>query len=105
MPATAAEDTGALLPADTLLVVEGTSESNAETDRVVKRKRYAEYGAPPLYLLVGRQERSVPGPKARQEHVLSIVQASAGTPRRTTPGDRGQVIRNQPRRKRWKKKR
>lgn len=34
MPATAAKDTGALLPADTPLVVEGTSESNAETDRV-----------------------------------------------------------------------
>ncbi|QZY20114.1 Uma2 family endonuclease [Streptomyces decoyicus] len=60
VPAAAAKDTGALLPADTLLVVEGTSEPNAETGRVVKRKRYAEYGAPPLYLLVGRQERSVP---------------------------------------------
>lgn len=58
VPATAAKGAGALLPADTLLVVEVTSESNAETDRVVKRRRYAEYGAP-LYLLVDRQERSV----------------------------------------------
>lgn len=58
VPATAAKGAGALLPADTLLVVEVTSESNAETDRIVKRKRYAEYGAP-LYLLVDRQERSV----------------------------------------------
>lgn len=58
VPAAAAKGAGALLPADTLLVVEVTSESNAETDRVVKRKRYAEYGAP-LYLLVDRQERSV----------------------------------------------
>lgn len=41
-----------------LLVVEVTSESNAETDRVVKRKRYAEYGAP-LYLLVDRMEKTV----------------------------------------------
>ncbi|MFF4601694.1 Uma2 family endonuclease [Streptomyces sp. NPDC001339] len=47
----------ALLPNQTLLVVEVTSDSNAETDRVAKRKRYAEYGAP-LYLLVDRQERS-----------------------------------------------
>ncbi|MCZ1010510.1 Uma2 family endonuclease [Streptomyces lydicus] len=58
VPAAAAKGAGALLPADTLLVVEVTSESNAETDRVVKRRRYAEYGAP-LYLLVDRQERSV----------------------------------------------
>ncbi|MCC9306735.1 Uma2 family endonuclease [Kitasatospora sp. RB6PN24] len=47
----------ALLPDQTLLVVEVTSESNGDTDRVVKRRRYAEYGAP-LYLLVDRQERS-----------------------------------------------
>lgn len=39
-------------------MVEVTSESNAETDRVMRRKRYAEYGAP-LYLLVDRVERSV----------------------------------------------
>ncbi|AJC62070.1 Uma2 family endonuclease [Streptomyces sp. 769] len=58
VPAAAAKGAGALLPADTLLVVEVTSESNGDTDRVVKRKRYAEYGAP-LYLLVDRQERSV----------------------------------------------
>ncbi|MFE6835425.1 Uma2 family endonuclease [Streptomyces sp. NPDC057705] len=49
---------GALVPDQTLLVVEVTSESNAETDRVVKRKRYAEYGAP-LYLLVDRLEKTV----------------------------------------------
>lgn len=56
VPAGAAKGAGALLPSDTLLVVEATSESNAETDRVVKRRRYAEYGAQ-LYLLVDRQER------------------------------------------------
>ncbi|MFD9356672.1 Uma2 family endonuclease [Streptomyces sp. NPDC060031] len=48
----------ALLPDQTLLIVEVTSDSNAETDRVVKRKRYAEYGAP-LYLLVDRVEKTV----------------------------------------------
>ncbi|MFJ9854472.1 Uma2 family endonuclease [Streptomyces sp. NPDC101150] len=58
VPAAAAKGAGALLPDQTLLVVEVTSDSNADTDRVVKRKRYAEYGAP-LYLLVDRQERSV----------------------------------------------
>lgn len=47
----------ALVPHQTLLVVEVTSESNGDTDRIVKRRRYAEYGAP-LYLLVDRQERS-----------------------------------------------
>jgi Uma2 family endonuclease len=47
----------ALLPDQTLLIVEVTSESNGETDRIVKRRRYAEYGAP-LYLLVDRQERT-----------------------------------------------
>lgn len=48
-------DARAVLPDQTLLVVEITSPSNGETDRVTKRKRYAEYGAP-LYLLVDRQE-------------------------------------------------
>ncbi|MFJ9519264.1 Uma2 family endonuclease [Kitasatospora sp. NPDC101801] len=57
---------GVLVPDQTLLVVEVTSDSNGDTDRVVKRRRYAEYGAP-LYLLVDRQERactlfSTPGP-------------------------------------------
>ncbi|MFI5986759.1 Uma2 family endonuclease [Streptomyces sp. NPDC051555] len=66
VPVELAKGSGALLPDQTLLVVEVTSKSNAETDRVVKRKRYAEYGAP-LYLLVDRVERSVsvfsePGP-------------------------------------------
>ncbi|MFJ3927823.1 Uma2 family endonuclease [Streptomyces sp. NPDC090022] len=58
VPRGLAKGSPALLPADVLLVVEVTSESNAETDRVVKRKRYAEYGAP-LYLLVDRVEQSV----------------------------------------------
>jgi Uma2 family endonuclease len=49
--------TGALLPDQTLLIVEVTSESNGDTDRVVKRRRYAEYGAP-LYLVVDRQGRT-----------------------------------------------
>ncbi|GAA1890031.1 Uma2 family endonuclease [Streptantibioticus ferralitis] len=48
---------GALLPEQTLLVVEVASESNGDTDRTVKRRRYAEYGAP-LYLLVDRQEKA-----------------------------------------------
>ncbi|EFL22635.1 LOW QUALITY PROTEIN: hypothetical protein SSOG_02349, partial [Streptomyces himastatinicus ATCC 53653] len=43
-------DTTALVPDQTLLVVEITSDSNGDTDRIVKRRRYAEYGAP-LYLL------------------------------------------------------
>ncbi|MEV7616722.1 Uma2 family endonuclease [Streptomyces sp. NPDC089799] len=53
VPEELARGGGALLPAQTLLVVEVTSESDADTDRIVKRKRYAEYGAP-LYLLVDR---------------------------------------------------
>ncbi|OII67373.1 MULTISPECIES: Uma2 family endonuclease [unclassified Streptomyces] len=58
VPAEARRGAKALLPDQTLLVMEVTSESNGDTDRVVKRKRYAEYGAP-LYLLVDVQERSV----------------------------------------------
>jgi Uma2 family endonuclease len=50
-------DQDALLPNQTLLIVEVTSESNGDTDRTVKRRRYAEFGAP-LYLLVDRQERT-----------------------------------------------
>ncbi|MBT2524292.1 Uma2 family endonuclease [Streptomyces sp. ISL-99] len=66
VPKDLAKRANALLPDQTLLIVEVTSESNAETDRVVKRKRYAEYGAP-LYLLVDRVEKSItlfsePGP-------------------------------------------
>ena len=66
VPKEMARGAGALVPDQTLLVVEITSESNADTDRIVKRRRYAEYGAP-LYLLVDRQERSCtlfskPGP-------------------------------------------
>ncbi|MFF2545245.1 Uma2 family endonuclease [Kitasatospora sp. NPDC058063] len=48
---------GALMPDRTLLVVEATEPSSAETDRTVKRRRYAQFGAP-LYLLVDRQERA-----------------------------------------------
>ncbi|MFI1648970.1 Uma2 family endonuclease [Streptomyces avidinii] len=58
VPKALAKGGSALLPDQVLLVVEITSESNAETDRVVKRKRYAEYGAP-LYLLVDRVEKTV----------------------------------------------
>ncbi|MFI5527303.1 Uma2 family endonuclease [Kitasatospora sp. NPDC051853] len=52
----AAKTEGALVPDQTLLVVEVTSPSNGETDRTVKRRRYGQYGAP-LYLLVDRQQR------------------------------------------------
>jgi Uma2 family endonuclease len=66
VPADLVDDAPALAPDQTLLVVEVTSRSNGDTDRVVKRRRYAEYGAP-LYLLIDRQERTVtlfshPGP-------------------------------------------
>ncbi|MGI5379275.1 Uma2 family endonuclease [Streptomyces sp. CA-251387] len=57
VPRDIAKGAGALVPDQTLLIVEVTSESNGDTDRIVKRRRYAEYGAP-LYLLVDRQERS-----------------------------------------------
>ncbi|MEU9106765.1 Uma2 family endonuclease [Streptomyces xanthophaeus] len=57
-PKDLAKGGGSLVPDQTLLIVEITSESNAETDRVVKRKRYAEYGAP-LYLLVDRLDKTV----------------------------------------------
>ncbi|MER7511387.1 Uma2 family endonuclease [Streptomyces lavendulae] len=58
VPEELARGGGSLIPDQTLLIVEITSESNAETDRVVKRKRYAEYGAP-LYLLVDRLDKTV----------------------------------------------
>ncbi|MEV8226036.1 Uma2 family endonuclease [Streptomyces sp. NPDC079167] len=58
VPEELARGGGALLPDQTLLIVEVTSETDAETDRVVKRRRYAEYRAP-LYLLVDRMEGSV----------------------------------------------
>ncbi|EKX69391.1 Uma2 family endonuclease [Streptomyces ipomoeae] len=57
VPRELTKGTGALVPGQTLLIVEVTSESNGDTDRIVERKRYAEYGAP-LCLLVDRQERS-----------------------------------------------
>ncbi|MEV5593585.1 Uma2 family endonuclease [Streptomyces sp. NPDC052496] len=58
VPAAVAKGAGALLPDQTLLVVEVTSEADAHTDRIAKRRRYAEYGAP-LYLLVDRQQRTL----------------------------------------------
>ncbi|WP_067667964.1 Uma2 family endonuclease [Nocardia miyunensis] len=51
-----AKVTGALLPDQTLLIVEVTSDSTLENDRSTRRLRYAQYGAP-LYLLVDRRER------------------------------------------------
>ncbi|MFE5587629.1 Uma2 family endonuclease [Kitasatospora sp. NPDC056531] len=57
VPAELAKAEGALLPEQTVLVVEVTSPSNGDTDRTVKRRRYAQFGAP-LYLLVDRQERT-----------------------------------------------
>lgn len=57
VPSKLVEGAMALLPHQTLLIVEVTSDSNADTDRIIKRRRYAEFGAP-LYLLVDRQERS-----------------------------------------------
>ncbi|MEV5239819.1 Uma2 family endonuclease [Streptomyces cinnamoneus] len=57
VPQELAKGAGALVPEQTLLVVEVTSDFDGDTDRIVKRRRYAEYGAP-LYLLVDRQERS-----------------------------------------------
>ncbi|MBO1417604.1 Uma2 family endonuclease, partial [Streptomyces sp. FH025] len=57
VPAELARTEGALLPDQTVLVVEVTSPSNGDTDRTVKRRRYGQFGAP-LYLLVDRQDRA-----------------------------------------------
>ncbi|MFF2627505.1 Uma2 family endonuclease [Kitasatospora griseola] len=57
VPRSLSKDGDTLLPDQTLLVVEVTSDSNGDTDRVVKRRRYAEYGAP-LYLLIDRRDRA-----------------------------------------------
>ncbi|MBV6696849.1 Uma2 family endonuclease [Kitasatospora aureofaciens] len=57
VPAELAKTEGALLPDQTLLVVEVTSPSNGDTDRTTKRRRYSQFGAP-VYLLVDRQERT-----------------------------------------------
>ncbi|MCG6494427.1 Uma2 family endonuclease [Kitasatospora sp. A2-31] len=57
VPAELARTEGALLPHQTLLVVEVTSPSNGDTDRTAKRRRYSQFGAP-VYLLVDRQERT-----------------------------------------------
>ncbi|MEV4501973.1 Uma2 family endonuclease [Streptomyces klenkii] len=51
------QEADVVVPGQTLLVVEVTSDSGGDTDRIVKRRRYAEFGAP-LYLLVDRQERT-----------------------------------------------
>ncbi|ARZ67222.1 Uma2 family endonuclease [Streptomyces sp. HU2014] len=56
-PKELAKDAKHLLPEQTLLIVEVTSDSHGDTDRVVKRRRYAEYRAP-LHLLVDRQEKA-----------------------------------------------
>ncbi|WP_236060003.1 Uma2 family endonuclease [Actinacidiphila acididurans] len=66
VPRELAKGAAALAPDQTLLVVEVTSESNGDTNRVTKRRRYAEYGAP-LHLLIDRRSRtstlfSHPGP-------------------------------------------
>ncbi|MFJ1794685.1 Uma2 family endonuclease [Kitasatospora griseola] len=66
VPARLTEGGGALLPGQTLLVVEVASETSGDTDRVVKPRRYGEYGAP-LYLLIDRRSRACtlyaePGP-------------------------------------------
>ncbi|MFH8881999.1 Uma2 family endonuclease [Streptomyces californicus] len=58
VPEELARGGSALLPDQTLLIVEVTSQSNAETDRTVMRRRYTEYGAP-LYLLVDRVDHCV----------------------------------------------
>ncbi len=58
VPASFAEqDAPLVLPDQTLLILEVVSPSNGDTDRIVKRRRYAQYGAP-LYLLVDRPERT-----------------------------------------------
>ncbi|MFG2818672.1 Uma2 family endonuclease [Kitasatospora sp. NPDC048365] len=57
VPERLAAGAGALTPDQTLLIVEVTCESNGDIDRVVKRKRYAQYGAP-LHLLADRQNRT-----------------------------------------------
>lgn len=53
VPEKATQGAKALPVSEAWLVVEVTSESNAVTDRVVKRRRYGQYGVP-LYLLVDR---------------------------------------------------
>ncbi|MGK5729525.1 Uma2 family endonuclease [Streptomyces sp. URMC 124] len=57
VPTESATGAGALLPGQTLLVVEVTSVPGGATGAVAKRRRYAEYRAP-LYLLVDCQEHS-----------------------------------------------
>ncbi|MEU7164818.1 Uma2 family endonuclease [Streptomyces morookaense] len=52
-----AKDAPSILPDQSLLIVEVTSPSNGDTDRVTKRRRYAQFGAP-LYLVVDRQDET-----------------------------------------------
>ncbi|MCC2278763.1 Uma2 family endonuclease [Streptomyces sp. ET3-23] len=52
-----AKDAPSILPDQSLLIVEVTSPSDGDTDRVTKRRRYAQFGAP-LYLLVDRQDET-----------------------------------------------
>ncbi|MFD8596425.1 Uma2 family endonuclease [Kitasatospora sp. NPDC059646] len=66
VPRELAREGEALLPEQTLLIVEVTSETTGDTDRLVKPRRYAEYGAP-LYLLIDRRDATCtlfaePGP-------------------------------------------
>ncbi|MGI5531009.1 Uma2 family endonuclease [Streptomyces syringium] len=56
-PRALAKGATVLLPEQTLLIVEITSDPDGDAVRVAKRRRYAEYGAP-FYLLVDRQEKS-----------------------------------------------
>ncbi|RKN37923.1 Uma2 family endonuclease [Streptomyces hoynatensis] len=57
VPRDLAKGASALVPSQTLLVVEVTSDSNADTGRITKRRRYGQYGAP-LHLLIDRQQGS-----------------------------------------------
>ncbi|MFD5318199.1 Uma2 family endonuclease [Streptomyces sp. NPDC127098] len=57
VPQHLAETAGTLLPSQTSLIAEVASKFGGEAARAVKRRRYAEYGAP-LYLLVDLEVRA-----------------------------------------------